>query len=360
MSISDERYKQVLVQPTLSIREALKQMDRSALQVLFVVNDENLLLGVVTDGDIRRAVINNIDFSRPISSIMNTTPITASPQSKRRALSIMRQYGIKHLPIVNAKKQITGLFLLSDFLQDGESIYPKRSTPVVIMAGGKGTRLDPFTKILPKPLIPVNNKPIIEVIMDKFSHYGLNNFVVTVNYKAELIKMFFLENGGDYRVEFIDETEYLGTAGGLSLAKDRLHETFVLSNCDVITDANIDDLLDYHKSNNNMATILAILRYIKIPYGVLRTQDGNLEEIIEKPEQHFIINSGIYVLEPEILQLIPNNQPVDMPDLLMEAKRKGLKVQIYPVSASWFDIGEWGEYQRAVKLINEGEYSFAG
>jgi NDP-sugar pyrophosphorylase family protein len=228
------------------------------------------------------------------------------------------------------------------------------------MAGGKGTRLDPFTKILPKPLIPVNNKPIIEVIMDKFSHYGLNNFVVTVNYKAELIKMFFLENGGDYRVEFIDETEYLGTAGGLSLAKDRLHETFVLSNCDVITDANIDDLLDYHKSNNNMATILAILRYIKIPYGVLRTQDGNLEEIIEKPEQHFIINSGIYVLEPEILQLIPNNQPVDMPDLLMEAKRKGLKVQIYPVSASWFDIGEWGEYQRAVKLINEGEYSFAG
>jgi dTDP-glucose pyrophosphorylase/predicted transcriptional regulator len=352
--MNDERYRQALVHPSLMIRDALKQMDSAAIQVLVVVDDLDQIVGIVTDGDVRRAVINNIDFNKPISAIMNTRPLTISSQmGKQRAFRFMQRYEIKHLPVINKKKQVIGLFLLSDFLKDNEDVCRLKTTPVVIMAGGKGTRLDPFTKILPKPLIPVNNKPIIEVIMDKFSSHGMNTFFITVNYKAELIKMFFLENGSDYRVEFIDEKEYMGTAGGLSLVKDRLQETFILSNCDVITDADIDDLLEYHKRNQNVATILAILRYVKIPYGVLRTQDGNLEEIIEKPEQHFLINSGVYVLEPEILQLIPQDRPLDMPDLLMLAKQQGLKVQIYPVSSSWFDIGEWGEYQRAIQLINE-------
>jgi dTDP-glucose pyrophosphorylase/predicted transcriptional regulator len=358
--MGDDKYKQVLVQPAVTIREALKRMDKAALQVLVIVDDLNQILGIVTDGDVRRAVINNIDFNRPISSIMNTRPLTISAQAgKQRSFRFMQKYEIKHLPVINKNKQVIGLFLMNDFLKDNRDSRPSKTTPVVIMAGGKGARLDPFTRILPKPLIPINNKPIIEVVMDKFCSHGLNRFYVVVNYKAELIKMFFLENINEYTIEFVDEKECLGTAGGLSLVKDRLRETFILSNCDVITDANIDDFLDYHKSNNNAATILAILRYIKIPYGVLKTRDGNLEEIIEKPEQHFMISSGIYALEPEILQLIPQNEPVDMPNLLMLAKQQGLKVQVYPASASWFDIGEWGEYQRAIQLI-DGMVPWAG
>ncbi len=346
-------YKKVLVGPNISIKEALKKMDQSTLQVLIIVDDIEKVLGIVTDGDVRRAVINNIDFTNPIRLIMNPHPITIQfPIEKQKALQEMRKHGISHLPVVNENKQIKDLLLLNDFIKDGEPIYLQKTTPVVIMAGGKGTRLDPFTKILPKPLIPLDNKPIIEVVMDKFRKYGFTNFIVSLNYKAELIKMYFAENPTNFDIDFITEESFLGTAGGLALAKDKIKDTFILSNCDVITDANLDSLLKYHKERQGIATILAIFRYIKIPYGILQVKDGDLKEIVEKPEYHFIVNSGIYVLEPDILQLIPEGKAMDMPDLLSLAKKKGHNVQVFPVSASWFDIGEWEEYKRAVNFIN--------
>lgn len=328
-------------------------MDQSTLQVLIVVDDIERILGIVTDGDVRRAVINNRDFEDPISLIMNPSPITIPfPAEKQKALQKMRKHGISQLPAVNEEKQIKKLYLLNDFIEEGETIYSEKKTPVVIMAGGKGTRLDPFTKILPKPLIPLDNKPIIEVVMDKFRKYGFTKFIVSLNYKAELIKMYFAENPSDFDIDFVTEESFLGTAGGLTLAEDKIKETFILSNCDVITDANLDSLFKYHKEHQGIATVLAIFRYIKIPYGILQVKDGDLEDIVEKPEYHFIVNSGIYILEPDIFQLIPEGKSIDMPDLLSLAKKKGYKVQVFPVSASWFDIGEWEEYKRAVHFIN--------
>jgi len=349
-----ERYKKVLVKRDVSLKEALKQMNNAALQVLIVTDDENQLLGVVTDGDIRRTIIKGIDFGATISSIMTKNPITVLQKgAKIQALGLMKKYDIRHIPVVDKENRVVNLFLWKDFLKNGEITYPIKDTPVIIMAGGEGKRLDPFTKILPKPLIPIGEKPIIEVIMSNFKKYGFNKFIISLNYKAEMIKMYFSENPNNYKISYIQEKEFLGTAGALVLTKDKLSETFILSNCDVVVDVNFDDLLKHHKKNKNQATILGIIRNIKIPYGVLKIQNGNLDEILEKPDYHFIINSGIYILEPEIIDLIPKKQPVDMPNLLLLAKKKGFKIQVYPINCSWFDVGEWKEYKNAIEYMSK-------
>lgn len=191
--------------------------------------------------------------------------------------------------------------------------------------------------------------------MNNFKKYGFNKFIIALNYKAEMIKMYFAENPNNYQIEYIQEKDFLGTIGALSLIKDKLGGTFIVSNCDVVIDANYDDLLNYHKQNNNQITILGVSRNINIPYGVLNMKNAcaDFEEIIEKPEYHFIINSGIYVLEPEVVDLIPVNQPIDMPELLVLAKKKRFKVQVYPANCSWFDIGEWGEYKKAIEYMDK-------
>jgi len=349
-----ERYKQVLVRPDTPLREAIKQMDKAALQVLIVVDDKDRLLGIVTDGDVRRAIMNGIDFKRPVNSIMTKNPITMPySNDKNEALKLMKKYEIKHIPVIDKENKIVGLVLWKDFLNDGEVAYPSKETSVVIMAGGKGTRLDPLTKILPKPLIPIGENPIIELIMYNFRKYGFNKFLVSLNYKAEMIKIYFAENPNNYQIEYIQEEKFLGTAGALNLAKNKLRDTFILSNCDIIIDANFDKLLNYHRENKNKATILAVMRHIKIPYGVLKIQNADLEEFIEKPEYNFIVNSGVYVLEPDVIDLIPENEPMDMPDLLLSAKKKGFKIQVYPMSCSWFDIGEWEEYRKVMEYMSK-------
>ena len=349
-----ERYEKVLVKGDVSLKKALKQMNDVALEVLIIIDDKNKLLGIVTDGDVRRALLKKIDFNKPISSIMTQNPVTiSSPADKNRALKLMKKYDIRHIPVVDKNNRVVNLFLWKDFLKNGKITYTIKNTPVLIMAGGKGTRLDPFTKILPKPLIPIGEKPIIEVIMGNFKKYGFNNFIISLNYKSEMIKMYFMENPNNYKINYIQEKEFLGTAGSLALTKGKLNKTSIISNCDVVVDVNFDDLLKYHKQNKNQATILGIIRNIKIPYGVLKIKNGILNEIVEKPEYHFIVNSGIYILEPDIIDLIPENEPMDMPDLLLLAKKKRFKIQVYPINCSWFDVGEWKEYKKATEYMKK-------
>ena len=348
----DERYRKVIVRQGTFIKEALKQMNEAAMQVLIVVNNENKIVGIVTDGDVRRGIIENISFEEPIEHIMNKNPITLKfPAKESEALELMRKYSIRHIPIVNENNEVVDLILWSDFLNNGKVTYHPKDTNVVIMAGGRGTRLDPFTKILPKPLIPIGEKTIIERIMDNFKKYGFNKFIITLKYKAEMIKTYLSESSKDYQIEFVEEDKYLGTAGGLALLKGKLKDTFILSNCDIIVDADFDGLLNYHKENSSEFTILGVTRYIKIPYGVLDVRGSDLERFIEKPEYHFIINSGVYVIEPEIINLIPIGESIDMPELLRLGQENNLKVQVYPVNCSWFDIGQWEEYNKAIEFI---------
>ncbi len=354
--MNSEQYKKMLIKPDTPLKNALKQMDKAGLQVLLIVDEKEKLLGIVTDGDMRRAIIKDLDFRTPIQDIMTKNPIVISYKSnKDEALGLMKKYEIRHIPVVDEKNKIIDIFLWKDFLKNGEISCPIKNIPVIIMAGGKGKRLDPFTKILPKPLIPIEEKPVIEVIMDNFKKYGFNKFIIALNYKAEMIKMYFAENPNEYQIEYIQEKDFLGTIGALSLIKDKLNQLFIVSNCDVIIDANYDDLLNYHKQNNNQITILGVSRNINIPYGILNMKNecADFEEIIEKPDYHFIVNSGVYVLEPEIVDLIPTNQPTDMPELLVLAKKKGFKIQVYPVNCSWFDIGEWGEYKKAIEYMDK-------
>lgn len=352
----NDRLKKVFIGEKVLIKEALKQMNENGMQVLIVIDSENRIKGIITDGNVRRAIVNNINFSDPVDSIMTKNPITIQPPINRSfALELMKKHSLRHIPVINENSEVIDIILWSDFLENGEVSYPLKDTPIVIMAGGKGTRLDPFTKILPKPLIPVGDKPIIELVMDSFRRYGFNKYIITLNYKAEMIKMYFSENPNNYEIQYIEEEDFLGTAGALSLSKtkSKLKETFILSNCDVVIDANFDSLLEYHKNNENKATILAVIQYIKIPYGVLKIKDNSLDEFIEKPEYNFIANSGIYVLEPEILNLAFEGKPISMPELLISANEKGFKVGVYPVNSSWFDIGQWEEYKKAVDFVKK-------
>jgi len=350
-------YEQVLVGKDIPIIDAVKIMNTHPMQILIVADDRRKLLGVVTDGDVRRALLDSRSFSDPVEAIMTRNPVTLrNPPDKHQAIQLMKKHDIRHIPLTDGEGRIAGLLLWRDFYQNGDVDVLEKTSPVFIMAGGKGKRLDVFTKILPKPLIPVGDKPIIEHIMDHFHRFGFQRFLLSLNYKAEMIRLYFADNGQrKYQVEYLQEKDPLGTAGSLALGRGVLNETFVVSNCDVLVDANMERLLQYHKENFNDATILGIIRNVEIPYGVLKTKMADVEDIIEKPEYHFVINSGIYVLEPHLIDLIDEGQRVDMPELLLKARKKGFKVQSCPMTCSWFDVGQWGEYKRAIQHMSSLE-----
>lgn len=343
--------KNALAHADCTIRDAIKKINDNGLQILIVVDDQNRLIGTVTDGDIRRSILKNISLDEFIGEIMNRSPRFVYKGEEEKAYELMLKYKIRVVPVLDSSNVVIDLIMIEELF--GVKQYANKSNYVFIMAGGKGTRLDPFTKILPKPLIPIGEKPIIEVIMSNFKKYGFNNFIISLNYKAEMIKLYFSENPDRYNITYTNEKEFLGTAGALQLAKGMLKESFIVSNCDVIVEIDFDDLLKYHKNNRNQATIVGVIKNMQIPYGVLDAKDGILERITEKPEYYFVINSGIYVLEPEIIDLISEGQPINMPDLLLKAKECGFKVGVYPISSKWFDVGQWEEYKNTLEYFKK-------
>lgn len=347
-----EKIKSVLIKEESLIKEAIKQLNENSLQILLVIDDNYRLIGTVTDGDIRRAILNNISFDEPVGKIMNRVPKFVYIGEEESAKELMIKHRIKTIPVLDRGRRVVDLILMEKFLETKYE-YSKKPNYVFIMAGGKGTRLDPFTKILPKPLIPIGDTPIIEVIVKNFKKYGFNNFLISVNYKAEIIKLYFSENPDGYNINFIHEKDFLGTAGSLRLAEEKLKDTFIVSNCDVIIDIDFEELLKYHRKNNNHATIVGVVKNMQIPYGVIDVNNGELVNMIEKPEYNFVINSGVYVLEPELINLIPQGKPINMPDLLLKSKEFGYKVGVYPVSSKWFDVGQWEEYKNSLEYFKK-------
>lgn len=347
-----EKIKSVLVKEKSLIKEAIKQLNENSLQILLVIDDNYRLIGTVTDGDIRRAILNNVSFDEPVGKIMNRMPKFVYIGEEENAKELMIKHRIKTIPVLDRERRVVDLILMEKFLETKYE-YSEKPNYVFIMAGGKGTRLDPFTKILPKPLIPIGDTPIIEVIIKNFKKYGFNNFLISVNYKAEIIKLYFSENPDGYNINFIHEKDFLGTAGSLRLAEEKLKDTFIVSNCDVIIDIDFDELLKYHKKSNNHATIVGVVKNMQIPYGVIDVNNGELVNMIEKPEYNFVINSGVYVLEPELINLIPQGKPINMPDLLLKSKEVGYKVGVYPVSSKWFDVGQWEEYRNTLEYFKK-------
>lgn len=333
-----------------SIRSAVQKLNANARQILIVTDSAEKMIGVVTDGDVRRGILNGIDLNNAVDSIMNKSPKFITQRDVRGAKTYMQKNSILSVPVLDEIGKVVDLINWKDLEHPEPTIsYDRRENPVFVMAGGKGTRLKPFTNILPKPLIPLGDIPIVEIIMNRFKHFGYNNFILSLNYKADMIRMYFADNEQDFEISYVQEKEFSGTAGSLALVKNRIDKTFFVTNCDIIMDIDFDDFHKYHKNKQHDLTVVGVIQEIKIPYGIMEMQNGNLVGITEKPIYDFIVNAGIYILEPSILKLIPDEKFLDMPDLMLLARNAGFKVGIYPIANEMIDVGHWDEYNLAVE-----------
>ncbi len=302
------------------------------------------LRGVLSDGDVRRSILNGIDLDGPVSKAMNPYPKTGSVHTPRaEVLAMMRRFTFHHLPLIDDKGRLDGLAMLDDYMG-----VVARDNWVVLMVGGLGSRLRPLTDDCPKPMLQVGGKPILEGILESFLEQGFRRFFLSVNYKAEVIKDYF----GDgerwgARIEYLHETERLGTAGALSLLPEKPTAPLFVMNGDLITKANFAAMLDFHEEHHAAAT-MAVREYdLQVPYGVVKVDGVNITGIEEKPVHRFFVNAGIYVLSSEVLEIIPERSFFDMPSLFQRMGNFGRKSAAYPLREYWLDIGRIEEYERA-------------
>lgn len=334
---------------TATVKAAMEKMDTNARKIIYVVDNDNKLLGALSDGDIRRWILKDFSIKESVGKVMNRTPIFLPNTRIEEATKLMKEKKVNSVPILNQKQQIKTIVFNSN-----EVIYSDKVTnPVVIMAGGKGTRLYPYTKILPKPLIPIGDTPIMERIINKFNEFGCSNFIASVNYKKNMIRSYFSEEDRDYDITYIEEDKPLGTGGSLYLMKDLLIETFFVSNCDILVEADYSDIVSFHKEHDHDVTIVASIKNTQIPYGVIKLDSkGLLESTEEKPEFSHLINTGMYLIEPKLLNLVPENQFADLPSIIVEAKKQGMRIGVYPVSEkSWLDMGQIKEMEQMIESL---------
>lgn len=333
-----------LISPNTSILEAIQIIDRTAIQFAMVVGEERNLLGTVTDGDIRRAILQGISLKSNVAAIMNAKPIVASEkQDKHSILSIMKTKSIQQIPIVNSKGIVIGIEVLKNII-----CSETKPNSVVLMAGGLGTRLRPLTDSCPKPLLEIGSKPILETILDSFIDYGFQNFYFAVNYKAEMIKQHF-GDGSKFGVEihYLNEEKRMGTAGALSLLPKRQKEPLLVMNGDLLTKINFQHLLDFHIFHQSKATMCVREYNYQIPYGVVATKDSKIMHLQEKPVYSAFVNAGIYVISPEVLEMIPHNTFFDMPDLFNQIIANNEPTAAFPIREYWLDIGQKDDFEKA-------------
>ena len=347
--------KNLAVNPGISIRDALKNLDRTGERCLLVVSSDNKFLGTLTDGDIRRAILNGKRFSESISTVYNPNSVYIDEGYDSNALKeIFLKNKFDVVPVVGLNGKLIGYKTWEELFGNGSGRNGvELSAPVIIMAGGSGTRLEPFTKILPKPLIPINEKPVIEHIIEKFTGVGCKEFFLTVNYKGRILKAYFEELAPEYSISFIEEPKPLGTAGSLSFLKGQFAEPFFVTNCDIIIKADYRDIYNFHMKNHNDITLVASAKEYTIPYGTCELDvKGNLSLIKEKPSYDLLINTGLYILNHDMLDLIPDSTFFHITQLIERANNSGKRVGVYPVDDdSWVDVGQWAEYKKAVEKL---------
>ncbi len=331
----------LIIRDSISICDAMRIIDKSDYKILFVTKDGKLY-GTLTDGDIRRYLFNGGSLQGFAAEAANNTPKVAYSLSQAAEL-YNRLYYIA-IPIVDSN----GIILDIYFGEESPKIKKKIQVPVVINAGGKGTRLDPFTRVLPKPLIPVGELPIIEHIMQRFKEYGCHDFSMIVNYKKELIKTYFKECDNQYTISWYDEDRPLGTGGGLSLLKGKMKETFFFTSCDTLLMADYESMLRFHRENGNAVTMICAWKNLTLPYGIVEMGNGGIiEEMREKPELSFLTNTSIYIVEPSVIEDIPVETSITFPEIIQMQINKGRKAAAYPVSESeWLDMGQISELEK--------------
>jgi len=353
--MSDE-VRQFLVPQTHTIRQAMEQLEKTEEKIVFVVDGELRLVGSLTDGDIRRWILADGDLKAEVLRICNCNPFVAEDGfdlDRLRADMLSGNFGC--VPVVNASREVLRLVFWKELFQGDGAIKPKRrlDMPVVIMAGGRGTRLAPFTNVLPKPLIPVGDRTIIEVIIDQFLRYGIDRFHLSINYKSKILKSFFEELAPAYSVAYLEESIPLGTAGGLRALYSSIPESLIVTNCDIVIQADLAELVSFHKDNDYDLTLVASLKEYNIPYGVCELEaGGSLSRIAEKPQYSFLVNTGMYVVRRDRLDLIPEQTRCDMTDFIERIKKAGGRIGVFPIGENaWVDTGEWTEYRKALDSL---------
>ena len=349
--------KDLLIKKNNTIIEALKKIGKSAEKNLIVVDNKNKLLGILSDGDLRRAILRKKKLTDKIDKIYNKKSFYLY-EKKLIIEDLKKQFIEKKIffvPVVDDQKKIKDILTWDKVFskKNPVKIY-KRNIPVVIMAGGRGTRLEPFTKVLPKPLIPIEDKTVIEHIIDSFTKYGSKNFFISLNYKSKILKSFFEELNPPYSIKYLEENSPLGTAGALHLLKNKMKRDFYVTNSDIILKIDHTDLYDFHAKNKNDITIVVVAKEYEIPYGTCEiNSNGRLSSIKEKPKFNFLINSGLYLFNYKILNHIKENKKLDMNELIQTLIKKGKKIKIFPVPEKmWTDVGQWVEYKKIVDKLN--------
>ena len=328
-----------------TILDAMKRMDETSKKVLFIVED-GILVAAISDGDVRRAILAGKQLSEKIKDIANYKPKYILESDGINPSQYMKKKSIEAVPIVDEHMKILSIHFWNDVV-----IKRKRSkltTPVVIMAGGKGTRLYPYTKILPKPLIPIGELPVAEIIMDRFHAFGCKEFHMIVNHKKNMIKSYFNEISKEYTIDYVDEDIPLGTGGGIGLLKGKVNDTFILSNCDIIIEEDFRDIYKHHIKEGNMITMVCSLKNFSIPYGVVEFgEGGSIKAMKEKPSMSFFTNTGCYIVESQVIDMIGENEEIGFPDVIDRCKQNGHKVGVYPINENaWMDMGQLDELKK--------------
>lgn len=350
----DKRIKDISIAKNTSIIAAIKQMDAMKVKLLLVL-DGDRFYSLLSIGDIQRAIIANVPLEEPIFKILREkVNVARESDSREWIITRMKERRNDFMPIVDNERNIVDVVFWDDISSLKETrIKTPFNLPVVIMAGGKGTRLLPLTNVLPKPLIPIGEQTMMEDIMDRFVECGCHDFYVSVNYKADTIRRYFESLGKpQYNIEYFQEDKPLGTAGSLHLLKDKIKSTFFVSNCDIIIDEDYSEILKFHRDNRNEITVVAALKNYSIPYGTLETGDGGqLLSLHEKPELTYKINTGMYILEPHVIDEIPTDSLYHITFLIDRLIAERRKVGVFPINeGSWTDIGNWDEYMKYIRL----------
>lgn len=343
-----------IIHENASVKQAIELLDKNNGKSVFVTDTSGHLKGIFTQGDMRRYILHSTDLSDTIENAMNSHPIVF--KSRNEALQAKMKKNMVVYPIVNEEGiLIDALFKEQKPDEINKCSNALKEVPLVIMAGGKGTRLYPYTKVLPKALIPIGDYTITERIIKNFCNYGCQEVYFVLNHKANMVKAYFDDLDKNYIVHYVKENQYLGTGGGLSLLKKEIHNTFILSNCDILIKDDLECIYRTHKKNKNKITFVCAMKNIVIPYGVVNVdRKGDISDICEKPEVSFLTNTGVYIIEPEVIQSLEDNKFIHLPDIAQRYIKAGERVGVFPVSEqSWMDMGQFSEMEQMMKHFEE-------
>lgn len=348
-------WKNILINQKTTILESLKIITEGAAQIALVIDQNSKLIGTVTDGDIRTGLLEGKTLEDPVEKVMNCHPVKAVEsvvetfKDRENRLSLMLSHHIRQLPIVDKHGHVVGLQTLDELLQ-----AKKRENLVVIMSGGVGKRLLPLTNDLPKPMLAMGGKPLLEVNIDKLRAQGFERFCLTVGYKAEIIKEYFGDGSKwGISIQYIHEERPLGTAGALGFLENQESQPFIVMNGDLLTTTRFDNLLDFHITNGADCTLCIREFDYQLPYGVVEIENQNVICINEKPNYRFLVNAGMYVFNPSLVSLIPINEPMQMPALIEKLMSLGYRTKAFPLMEYWSDIGQITDYEKACREFDK-------